>query len=539
MKLRIVIGIVSLLLILITAIGWTGIRHLTQENQTLGHTFLPAIDTLLQADRDLYQAVTAEWQALATSPDSPEFQQAVTDWRENIEQAVTRVEKFAQLMEMSSEMEANVSSFKRLIGEWERASKELIEQRRSDNSETLRSQLVAAYMALDTQFQKARDEIDHLTELAENASKSEVTDSEQLADDAQWSLLTAAAIGIILCIVIIVGFPILISRPMQRIMASLEQFADGEGDLTRRLDVQGRDEFGLLSALFNRFIDKLQEIIRQVSDVTTRLAATSEELSAITRQASHSVQAQRSDTDQVATALTQMSATAAEVAQNANRTASAARETDEQVSNGRNQVSETTESIIQVAREVEQAASAINQLVNQSQEIGQVVDVIHSIADQTNLLALNAAIEAARAGEQGRGFAVVADEVRTLASRTRQSTQEIRDMIERVQEGANHAAFSVKSGQEKVQSTVEVAEATSAVLEEIVKQVSVISDNTSQIANAAEEQRAVTEEVNRSVSNISEIATQTAEGADQTAKASEELSRLASQQQGLVSRFRV
>ncbi len=539
LKLRGVIILISLLLIVVTAVGWMGVRHLSQESMILGHTYLPAMNHLLQADRDLYQAVTAEWQALAVEPGSETFRQAVADRQENIDQAFGRVKKFSMEMEMTPAMTENVSAFNKLIAAWDSASKAVLDHRMTDNSEQARIHAVTAYAALDGDFQKARDEIDKLTELAETASAAAVTEAEALADDAQLLLGVSAGVGVALCILIAVWFPLLVSRPLSRVMESLREFAEGEGDLTRRLDVTGNDEFGQLSELFNRFVVKLQEIIRQVSDVTTRLAATSEELSAITHQTSQSVQTQRNDTEQVATALNEMSATAAEVAQNATRTATAAHESDEQVSKGRNQVEATTQRITQLAREVEKAATEIKQLEDNSQEIGQVVDVIQGIAEQTNLLALNAAIEAARAGEYGRGFAVVADEVRTLASRTQKSTQEIRDMIERVQARASQAARSVESGRDEAQATVKEAEVTSGVLEAIVREVSLISENTMQIANAAEEQRAVTEEVNRSVSSISDVSMQTAEGAEQTAKASEELSQLAAMQQSLVGRFRV
>lgn len=539
LKLRSVLILISLLLLLVSMLGWRGVSMLTHEVEDLSHKFMPAMNDLLQADRDLYQALTAGWLTLTVEPGSQKFQEAIKDRDENIGQAVDRVKRFSKEMEMTSEMNASVDEFLKLINTWEQKSKAIIDARSSDYSEEARAKAFNDYSDSDNQFQKARDEIDKLTELSEVASSEAVTNSELIASNARITLLSIASFGIILCVIISIWFPNLISKPLKRVMESLKQFAEGEGDLTRRIEIDGDDEFGRLSVLFNGFVDKLQEIISQVSDVTSRLATTSEELSAITKQSSDSVQVQRHETDQVATALNQMTATATEVARNATQTATSARESDEQVVKGKSQVESTTNSISQLASEVAVAADSIKQLENQSLEIGNVIDVIQSIAEQTNLLALNAAIEAARAGEQGRGFAVVADEVRTLASRTQKSTLEIRDIIERVQAGATHAVRSVESGHEKAKMTVIAAEETSLTLEAIVKEVSVISENTTQIASAAEEQRTVTEEVSRSVSNISDGATQSAEGAEQTARASEELSQLAVQQKNLIARFRV
>ncbi|WP_275098742.1 methyl-accepting chemotaxis protein [Sedimenticola hydrogenitrophicus] len=538
-KLRAVILAISLILLGVAVAGWIGIRHLGNQTVLLGESYMPALDYLLQADRDLYQAVTAQWETLAIEPGSDNYARILKDRDENVSQALERIGKFSQSMPMTAQMRELKVQFEQLIGEWDKATQAVLDERAADASEATRILAIKRYTELGDKFQQARSRIDQLTELAEAASRAAVISAEEMGGEARATLLVSSGLGLALCLVFGVWFPMQISRPLRLVMASLSEFAEGEGDLTRRLEVHGRDEFGQLSGLFNRFIDKLQEIIRQVSDVTVRLAAAAEELSVITTQTSQSVQTQRSETAQVATALNQMSATAVEVAQNATHTASAARESDEQVSKGRTQVMATTRHIGQLAQEVESAAEAIHRLVVDSQEIGQIVDVIQGVAEQTNLLALNAAIEAARAGEHGRGFAVVADEVRTLASRTQKSTKEIREMIERLQDAAALAARSVETGREEARSTVEEAEATSRILDAIVEEVSRISDTTAQIASAAEEQRAVTEEVSRSVVSISEMATQTADGAQQTAMASEELSQLAAQQQSLVGKFRV
>ena len=539
LKLRAVIFIISLILLGVATTGWIGIRHLNEQTVLLGESYMPALDLLVQADRDLYQAVTAEWEALAIEPGTERYGQMIKDREENISQARTRVGKFSQAIPLTEEMKDNVAQFERLIAVWDKSSRAVLDERVANSGEAARIRSVQQYAGLDGEFQQARDRIDQLTKLAEEAAEAAVTSAESMGAGANITMLVSSGVGLAFCLVFAIWFPLLITRPLKSVMESLSEFAHGEGDLTRRLEVRGKDEFGQLSELFNRFIDKLQDIIKQVSDVTIRLAAAAEELSVITTQTSQSVLAQRSETDQVATALSEMSATAIEVARNATHTANSARQSDEQVSKGRSQVLATTGHINKLAKEVEQAAETIHRLEQDSQEIGQIVDVIQSIAEQTNLLALNAAIEAARAGEQGRGFAVVADEVRTLASRTQQSTKQIREMIERLQQGAALAGRAVESGQTEAQSTVKEAEATSQILDAIVQEVSSITDITAQIASAAEEQRAVTEEVSRSVVNISEVATQTADGAQQTATASKELSELAALQQSLVGRFRV
>ncbi len=329
-----------------------------------------------------------------------------------------------------------------------------------------------------------------------------------------------------------------ITRPICQTAKAMEDIASGDGDLTQRLDTTGRDEITALAGAFNRFAEKVQELVGRVAGSTAQLAAASEELSAITAQSNNSLHRQQVQTEQVVTAINQMTATVQEVARSAESAAAAAREADGQAHTGKEVVGGTMDAIDALAHEVERAAEVIHKLEQDSTEIGSVLDVIQEIADQTNLLALNAAIEAARAGEQGRGFAVVADEVRTLASRTQESTKEIQAMIERLQAGAGQAVKVMEQGRQQAQGSVQQAATAGDALASITGSVATISDMNNQIASAAEEQSAAADEINRSVVAINEITEENSKGAQQTADSSDALARLAHELQGLVNQFK-
>jgi len=311
------------------------------------------------------------------------------------------------------------------------------------------------------------------------------------------------------------------------------------GDLTGQIDVGAQDEIGALMTALKEMNDRLRSLVGQIAGSTAQLATAAEEMSAVTEQTSQGVKQQQTETDQIATAMNEMSATVQDVARNASAAAQAAHQADEQANNGKQVVAQTMEAIDALAGEVEKAGQVIQKLEGDSISIGAVLDVIKGIAEQTNLLALNAAIEAARAGEQGRGFAVVADEVRTLAQRTQQSTQEIRKMIESLQSGAKNAVQVMLGGKKQAQMSVEQAAKAGAALETITRAVATITDMNTQIASAAEEQSAVAEEMNRNIVNISQVANQTAQGAHQTATGSSEVASLAGRLQAAVGQFKV
>lgn len=358
------------------------------------------------------------------------------------------------------------------------------------------------------------------------------------------STIAGVAIGISVLVFVVgalVGwiFTGLIVRPIQNTVDAVRDIAEGEGDLTRRLDARSKDELGELAGWFNRFLDKMQGVVGELNSVTQNLSVSAEQLSRVSEETRDGISNQQGQTEQAATATNQMAATVQEVAKNAESAANSAMQARNEATQGKGTVDESITTIRNLSATVEQAAGVIGKLEQDSVEIGGVLDVIRNIAEQTNLLALNAAIEAARAGEQGRGFAVVADEVRTLASRTQQSTQEIQEMIERLQTASKEAVKAMDETNSQARKGTDFAIKTGEVLESITTAINQISDMNTQIASAAEEQSVVAEEINRNVVGINQIGEKTANGAQQTASASEGLNSLAGQLQRIVGQFKI
>ncbi|VVP66344.1 methyl-accepting chemotaxis protein [Pseudomonas fluorescens] len=326
-----------------------------------------------------------------------------------------------------------------------------------------------------------------------------------------------------------------IVTPLNRAVEAARTIAGG--NLSKRIEVDGKDEPARLLEALAAMQTNLRKTIEQIAGSATQLGAAAEELSAVTEEASRGLQQQNNEIEQAATAVNEMTAAVEEVARNAVSTSEASNQSTHAAREGRDQVVKTVDAIQTMTHDVQNTSHMIEGLAAQGRDIGKVLDVIRAIAEQTNLLALNAAIEAARAGEAGRGFAVVADEVRALAHRTAQSTQEIEKMVAGIQNGTGEAVSSMQQSNQRTQSTLEMARAAGVALEQITQSIHQINERNLVIASASEEQAQVSREVDRNLVNIRDLATQSAAGANQTSAATHELSRLAVDLNAMVARF--
>ncbi|TBU86630.1 methyl-accepting chemotaxis protein [Phytopseudomonas dryadis] len=356
-------------------------------------------------------------------------------------------------------------------------------------------------------------------------------------DHGRTGVLVTIVVAVLLTLVLATLLTRSISMPINEALLSAESIA--AGDLTRSIQVSGKDEAGRLLAAQATMQHNLNQAIRQISDSSTQLASAAEEMAAVTEESTRVLQNQNAEIDQAATAVTEMSAAVEEVSRNANGASDAARDSTVSARSGNQHVARTVAAIRQLSGNVLGASEQVQGLADQARDISKVLDVIRNVAEQTNLLALNAAIEAARAGEHGRGFAVVADEVRGLAHRTSASTQEIEQMIGAIQSGTEKAVQAMRSSSNEATTTLQMADEAGRSLEEIVESIGMINERNLQIATASEEQAHVAREVDRNLVSIRDLSIQSASGANQTAAACSELARLALDLNGLVGRFKV
>ncbi|MFF7061685.1 methyl-accepting chemotaxis protein [Pseudomonas sp. NPDC008258] len=509
-KLGLGFGLVLLLTLAITLTGWHGMDSIIDRGDKLGN-----ISVIHQYTQDL-RIARQHYERNRDNVAVAELEKALDDLERQIQLMLGQIEKPDDQQRLQQQMTA-VRHYRQAFADLKQSAADP-----DATEQALRRMAEQGTVLLQTSQ-------------AMTASQTAVRD----AGAAQAKTLLAAATALALALGLLAAWAITrqIIIPLRQTLRAAERVANG--DLTQSLPVQRRDELGQLQASMQRMTQGLRELIGGIGDGVTQIASAAEQLSAVTEQTSAGVNNQKVETDQVATAMNQMTATVHEVARNAEQASEAALMADQQAREGDRVVGEAVAQIERLAGEVVNSSEAMNQLKAESDKIGSVLDVIKSVAQQTNLLALNAAIEAARAGEAGRGFAVVADEVRSLAQRTQQSTEEIEELIAGLQSGTQRVASVMDSSRQLTDSSVELTRRAGSSLETITRTVSSIQAMNQQIATAAEEQTAVAEEINRSVMNVRDISDQTSAASEETASSSVELARLGTHLQGLVGRFKL
>ncbi|NWC13743.1 methyl-accepting chemotaxis protein [Pseudomonas gingeri NCPPB 3146 = LMG 5327] len=378
-------------------------------------------------------------------------------------------------------------------------------------------------------------QLNQLMDINKAGAKAASAEAGRQYDNASLGIISVSVVAALMTVLLAWLLTRSIVTPLNKALAAAESIAGG--NLTKPIEVDGKDEPARLLTALATMQGSLRKTIEQISGSATQLASAAEELSAVTEEASRGLQQQNNEIEQAATAVNEMTSAVEEVARNAVSTSEASQQSNLAAREGRDRVVETVGAIQAMTQDVQNTSVLIEGLATQGRDIGQVLDVIRAIAEQTNLLALNAAIEAARAGEAGRGFAVVADEVRALAHRTQQSTREIEQMVAGIQNGTGEAVQSMQQSNQRTQTTLEMARAAGVALEQITHSINLINERNLVIASASEEQAQVSREVDRNLVNIRDLATQSAAGANQTSAASHELSRLAVDLNAMVARF--
>ncbi|NCE83131.1 methyl-accepting chemotaxis protein [Pseudomonas sp. Q1] len=464
----------------------------------------------------------------------PDVQQKTLDAFDLRNQQIRTAQAVYEKLISSPEERNAYEEYVRLLGQYHQIEERMKSLSRANQIEALRDLLNTQLLDNSEQVNAVLTRLLDINNNDANAANLQAKNQYDMAFDLVVGLLIIAT-GLTLLFAWLLTRSITV--PISQALEAAEEVA--EGNLTRPIKVDGNDEAGRLLAAMAKMQDKLRDTLQRIAGSATQLASAAEELNAVTDESARGLTQQNNEIEQAATAVNEMTSAVEEVARNAVSTSEASRNATTSAGDGRDLVQETVSAIERMSSDVQATATLIGELANESRDIGKVLDVIRGLADQTNLLALNAAIEAARAGEAGRGFAVVADEVRALAHRTQQSTSEIERMIGSIQTGTGHAVDSMRNSTERAESTLNIAKGAGMSLDTINTAITEINERNLVIASAAEEQAQVAREVDRNLVNIRDLSVQSATGASQTSTASSELSRLAVDLNGMVSRFRL
>ena len=529
-----------LLVLLFLYMGIFSVRSsntLADNAETLAKINLPEIQLLMQADRDLYQALTAERALFVGRLSAQERQVLLVEHAENIQQTHDRILESFALSNTSTDQENR--EFLQYLDAWKRITDDIVSRADTDDPMEREAQLERSFGEGFEAYSTLRNFIDVVGERRLKHVDNFTIEIDEERDFIASKLMLLVVIGTLVALAAAWFLPLVVTVPLRMISDRIQNIAQGDGDLTIRINIDREDELGQLAGHVNRFMEKLQCLITDIRHNTDDVSGSAETLLEVSSSSQKAADEQCHAITMVVAAVNELTVAIQEVARNTGNTAQNAKNANQITDQGQERIHLAVERVQGLSSRISQTADIMVRLEGEAKNVTSVIDVIRGIAEQTNLLALNAAIEAARAGEQGRGFAVVADEVRTLASRTQKSTEDIQGMLSQLQSGVQRAVEAMNASTAMTNEAVGSASEAGESLAGIGSAVQNITNMAIQIATAAEEQSTVTAEIDKNLVEINQLAMTTSEDATKTANASQRLNQLSSSLRQLLGNFRV
>ena len=528
---------ITFMLVLISGLSLWSNSNLTQNTERLSGTFINSIEAALNADRDLYQALTASQNYLMKKNHGQiDTADDLQDFNDNAKQALDRMNKTRSLLKDYPQIEQSITSFESDYKRWLTSAKSVFTLADQGQLKEASNKLSNEVMA---DFERLRENYDVMGSKAKEVADLITEEAKQASSNQQIILNLLILISLIVCVTSVVIGPRLVTTRVSELNNVIKTISEGEGDLRSRLDAKGKDELATLAGTFNGMMSKLQALIVDVKDDAVSLNQTVKDLDSSAKQNQSISQEQSINLHQISDALNQMGQAIHEIARSSQTAQTETEAVKQNTIASTKVVDESVATITQLSKAISHAKEVIAKLATESNQIVKVLDVIRSIADQTNLLALNAAIEAARAGEQGRGFAVVADEVRTLASRTQKSTEDIQKMIAGLEKGVEEAVTAITSGASQVEGVVDMSQKLHDALEIVTVSVTTTTGIIFQIATATEEQSEVVDDINRTIGLLNGLSEKSNDVVKQTNSVASNISKLAHGLNNNVGRFKV
>ncbi|WP_303851639.1 methyl-accepting chemotaxis protein [Seleniivibrio woodruffii] len=536
-KINLGLGTLMLMLSICGVIGHFGLTKINNTQASIFSVRLPSMDYLIEADRDLHQLLLAERALTVTPADAAEYKDFLDSYNENMEQVLTRFGKYEALSRTDKTADT-IDKFHSDYEKWKVVSQQVLKLSAENTEDSRLAAAALSYGEASKLFDAMRENLNTLTETNLKDAEGEHNAANTTFTTAKYMFISVIIFGLLVGAAVALKLGSVIVRSIKQTAGMLKDISEGEGDLTKKLPVTSGDEVGELAKHFNQFINKLRDIINTVKQNSDSIASGNSELSATSEKLAQNFHEQTLQLSAVASATEEMSTSASEVVRSVQDVTDKAEQANSFIHDGREMLLEAVSSVISIKDEVENLGKTIGQLSNSSEEIGNILNVINDIADQTNLLALNAAIEAARAGEHGRGFAVVADEVRKLAERSQKAIKEIETIILNLQKESSVASDNMKAASKKVENGVVVIRDTESMFENIVSSVNTITEASRHIETAVSEQVQAIHNINGNTQVLSNGVEQSNISVTEVSNTVVDLQKQTEDLSMLVSRFR-